>query len=182
MTINADAVDATADQFRRLLAVANQLAPQPKTRDGVMPIDLTNARAITLHNPWAHLIAHGTKRVENRSWMPYDNIHQLLIHAGKKWINGGHDLLKSYAPDDCVDTSAIVAVADLTHACNTSRWQPTITCNCGPWAQPGQCHWQLTNIHALPEPVPATGRQGLWRPDPAVLAAVQQQLTAGDQQ
>jgi hypothetical protein len=75
-----------------------------------------------------------------------------------------------------VVTSAIVAVADLAFACDTSRWTNHIACPCGQWAMPGQCHWNLTNVRALPEPVPCRGRQGLWRPDETVRVAVEQQL------
>ena len=35
-------------------------------RDGVA----RNARALTIHQPWASLIAQGIKRLENRTWTP----------------------------------------------------------------------------------------------------------------
>lgn len=31
-----------------------------------------------------------------------------------------------------------------------------------PWAMKDQWHWQLADLEILPEPIPATGRQGLW--------------------
>jgi hypothetical protein len=133
--------------------------------------DLTGVPAITLKNPWADLIARGGKDVENRTWMPHQGVTRLLIHAGKAW----DDNAPSFS---VVATSAIVAIADLAYACDTSRWTATRTCDCGEWAMPGQCHWRLVNVYALPEPVPAKGRQGLWRPDPTVRAAVEQQLAA----
>jgi hypothetical protein len=133
--------------------------------------NLVGAYALTLKNPWADLIARSDKRVENRTWMPHQGVHQLLIHAGKGWDDN--------APAFSVGaTSAILAVADLAFACNTSRHTGAVVCGCGKWAAAGQCHWNLTNVIALPEPVPATGRQGLWRPDRATLDAVQAQLAA----
>lgn len=135
-------------------------------------IRLRDPHAITLKNPWAHLIAHRGKDVENRSWMPHAGVDQLLIHAGKGW-----DEVDGVSRDGVI-TSAIVAVADLAFACNTSRYVLVPHCGCGIWARGEQCHWKLANIVALPEPVPAVGRQGLWRPDRTTLEAVRVQLAA----
>ena len=38
---------------------------------------------------------------------------------------------------------------------------------------PGRYAWLLDHVQALPEPVPAKGRQGLWTPDADLLAAVE---------
>jgi len=133
---------------------------------------LRDPHVITLKNPWAHLIAHGGKDIENRKWMPSDPVDQLLIHAGKGWDSTAD------RPRDGVVTSAIVAVADLMHACRASRFTDQLVCRCGAWAVPGQCHWRLMNVVALPEPVPARGRQGLWRPDAWTFHAVERQLEA----
>jgi hypothetical protein len=133
---------------------------------------LAGAYALTLKNPWAHLIAHRGKHVENRSWMPHAHVNTLLIHAGKGW-----DEVEGVAFDG-LTTSAIVAVADLAFACSASRCALVPQCGCGIWARGEQCHWNLTNVVSLPEPVAASGRQGLWRPDLATLAAVRAQLEA----
>lgn len=135
-----------------------------------IPPGLRVAHAITLKNPWAHLVAHYGKDVENRTWMPWEGVDTLLIHAGKGWDRGPDFTRRTDCGDP--DTSAIVAVADLAFACNTSRYSDTIRCGCGEWAMPGQCHWKLANVRALREPVPANGRQGLWRPSPDDLARV----------
>ena len=39
-------------------------------------------KAITISQPWAHLIVRGEKRVENRTW-PTEHRGPLAIHAGK---------------------------------------------------------------------------------------------------
>lgn len=137
---------------------------------------LLDVYAITLKNPWAHLVAHYGKDVENRNWMPHEAVDQLLIHAGK----GSDPLPEFIRSGEWGDphTSAIVAVANLGYACSASRWTDTVICGCGEWAQPGQCHWKFGEIWPLPEPVPASGRQGLWRPDRDVLDAVRNQLAA----
>ena len=141
-------------------------------------MNLTGARALTLLNPWAHLIAHYGKNVENRTWMPHAGVDRLYIHAGKGWEDSElGDMWQDTA--EAITTSAIVAVADLAFACNTSRDVPVLACGCDPnWAMPGHCHWNLTNILALPEPVPCRGAQGLWTPAPVIVEAVAAQLTA----
>jgi hypothetical protein len=133
---------------------------------------LRDPHVITLKNPWAHLIAHHGKDVENRSWMPHAGVDQLLVHAGKGW-----DEVEGVGRDGVV-TSAIVAVADLAFACNTSRYTLATQCGCGIWARGEQCHWKLANVVALPEPVPVAGRQGLWRPNAWTFHAVREQLEA----
>lgn len=141
-----------------------------------MTIDLTGVPALTLLNPWAHLIAHDTKRVENRTWLPPESLTRLLIHAGKGWDDDGG--WRSLAPDIAgVQPSAVVAVADLAHACTISRYVDQVACDCGPWAMPGQYHWALANVRTLPEPVLCSGRLGLWRPAPDIIAAVAEQLS-----
>jgi hypothetical protein len=140
-------------------------------------VDLTGAPALTLRLPWAHLIAFHGKNVENRGWMPPEHVHRLLVHSGKGWDRDAEQMLRDRNLDiDGVQPSAIVAVADLAFACDTSRTTPTVVCACGEWAMAGQCHWNLANVHYLPDPVPAKGRQGLWRPAPNILAAVERQL------
>lgn len=135
-------------------------------------INLRDPYAITLKNPWAHLVAHRGKNVENRKWRPYDGVDQLLIHAGKRWdTTATHDF-------DHLTASAIVAVADLDGVCDFSRHRDAIVCRCGPWAVAGHNHWRLANVVALPTPVPAVGRQGLWRPIAETLDRVRAQLAA----
>lgn len=141
--------------------------------------DLTDVPALTLLNPWAHLIAHCGKDVENRTWMPPEGVWRLLIHAGKRWDRDAQARLHFLYDTDRVAKAAIVAVADLAFACDASRWRDMVVCACGDWAQPAQCHWRLANVRPLAEPVPAVGRQGLWRPSPEVRAAVERVLARG---
>lgn len=42
-------------------------------------------RALTIRQPWAGRIAHGDKRVENRTWgTAYRGL--LLVHAGAQYL------------------------------------------------------------------------------------------------
>lgn len=144
------------------------------------PPTLLGARGITLNNPWAHAVAWHGKDVENRGWMPWPGVDVLLIHAGKKHDPVGRQALDALGLEYGTATaSAVVAVADLAFACNTARWQQA-DCGCGAWALPGHCHWKLTNVRPLVDPVPATGKQSLWTPTPQLLEAVADQLARGE--
>lgn len=144
-------------------------------------IELVDAPALTLLNPWAHLVAHHGKRVENRAWMPPETLDRFLIHAGKGWDDGaaGWAYERFGIEMDGINPSAIVAIARLAHGCNTSRWSDTIRCSCGPWAMPRQCHWVLGEVRPLAEVVPCSGRQGLWRPPTEVLTTIERQVNGG---
>lgn len=142
-------------------------------------------RALTVRQPWAGAIAHGSKRTENRTWgAPPTHIGtRILIHAAAAEDRTPRP--GSEVPDELtngmrlwpVTRSAIVAVATLAgchfdgNGCSE---------NCATWGQRQVFHWQLTDVTPPFRPVPAKGAPGFWTPDPNVLAAVQQQLnTAG---
>lgn len=127
-------------------------------------------KALTVKQPWAGAIAHQTKRVENRTWKLPAKHHgaRVLIHAGAerdRWAVVYGDHLDVY--------SAIVAVATLTgcHWAEEDR-------QCSPWSEGAAYHWTLGDVTALPQPVPAKGRLGLWTPSLELLTAVEQQLKA----
>lgn len=47
---------------------------------------MTATRALTLHQPWASLIAVGAKMIETRAWIPSPEVlhRRLAIHAGSR--------------------------------------------------------------------------------------------------
>jgi hypothetical protein len=63
-------------------------APRPARGDGAMTASTHRLRARTILQPWAHLIVHGAKRVENRTWAP--SVRGLVVgeyfalHAGMR--------------------------------------------------------------------------------------------------
>lgn len=124
-------------------------------------------RALTVRQPWADAITHGTKRTENRTRRTHYR-GQLLIHAGAahdpmgRFVITDWDLLDSW-PDT---RGAIIAVATLTD-CHAA----TDGC-CAPWGFPDTWHWVLEDVRPLATPVPCKGRLGLWTPDDELLAAV----------
>ena len=124
---------------------------------------MAELRALTVLQPWANAIAYGTKRVENRGWLPPANFigARIAIHAGKR-----HDYNArlaegcSWPEAAAVRYGAVLAVATVTGSCNV-----VLGCDgdCSPWAVRGQDHWHLADVRPLAEPVPCRGALGLWR-------------------
>ena len=140
-------------------------------------------RALTLHQPWATLVAMGVKSIETRSWGPPAGIlgERIAIHAGKG-ITPPHEAPRVWAPifetygSYAVPSGAVVATAQLYDAGEVTRsW--TRTCEVrlsdgtdlsvetdiyGDFST-GRYLWLLDDISALGAPIPARGYQGLWR-------------------
>lgn len=55
------------------------------------------SRALSIRQPWAWLIVHGYKDVENRDW-PTRVRGRVLVHAGKKLDREGYNWLRLYHP------------------------------------------------------------------------------------
>lgn len=128
-------------------------------------------KALTICQPYAHLIATGDKRVENRSW-PTRYRGPLLIHAGKSrsWLclDEGSNIDEEYGiPVADMAFGAIVATARLVDCLPLDGimrgqysglypWLASHEHTEGPWC------WVLADEVSLAEPVPARGAQGLW--------------------
>ncbi|UXX95798.1 ASCH domain-containing protein [Streptomyces sp. AD2-2] len=140
---------------------------------------MTTARALTVRQPWAALIAAGLKPVENRSWaLPASFAGPLLIHAGTKddadgWaVPGVREALEGIGRS--LAYGAIVAVVQRV-TCHRAA-----SCCADRWGEPGAWHWVLEDVRRLSSPIPATGRLSLWRPEPeAVVAALAAPQSAG---
>lgn len=164
---------------------------------------MADMRALTIRQPWLHAIAAGTKRVENRTWRPPRLVIGTVIalHAGKSYDREAEFPYGTEPPGraaaDSLPKGAVVAVARLLnchhayyceHICpEPDDWNPESdlpctehdgACNnfCSPWAQEGQQHWLLDDVHVLPEPIPSKGMLGLWRLPVDVEQAVREQL------
>ena len=148
--------------------------------------------AITLHQPWASLIALGLKTVETRSWPAPARLvgQRIAVHAGKRLVR---------RPDDAIErelrarwgenwrviipTGAVVATAVLSGMARVKCVDPMtghavhddsteVGCAVGtgrtpidPWGDfsAGRWLWFLDDVAALPDPAPAVGRQSFWR-------------------
>lgn len=124
-------------------------------------------RALTLHQPWAHLVARGDKLVENRPWKPPHWLagERFAIHAGKKWDERAAELIyratgESFQPDRVI-FGAILATATLCD-CITVAESASLRADQRGWLF-GPYGWILENIRRVAEPVYCRGFQGLWR-------------------
>ncbi|MBW3624085.1 MAG: ASCH domain-containing protein [Armatimonadetes bacterium] len=133
-------------------------------------------KAITLHQPWASLVAVGAKRIETRSWATsYQG--PLAIHASKSMdflglcLEDPFDRVLINAGIETVNDlpfGAIVAVCKLA-ACEKMT-EPLIAMAPEPERsfghyEPGRWMWMLEDVRALPTPIPVRGMQGLWNWD-----------------
>jgi activating signal cointegrator 1 len=114
-------------------------------------------KALSLWQPWASLIADGTKKIETRSW-PLNHRGPLAIHATKKidkdaCIKFGYDplviprgcIVCLVSVDDCVKFPNVLAPPD----------------EYGDFS-PGRYGFLLSIIEVFDKPIPARGMQGIF--------------------
>lgn len=137
-------------------------------------------KAITIHQPWATLIALGEKRLETRSWATKYR-GPLAIHAAKRVDNEicleepfSTVLAKHGYTADNLPTGAIVATCQLTE-CHKVIEDYGKAALIGEellrisspeydfgWYEIGRYAWEMTDVQQLSGPIPAKGQQGLW--------------------
>ena len=147
--------------------------------------------AITLHQPWATLIALGLKNVETRSWPAPERLlgQVIAVHAGKRLARRpgeaiewelrarlGEEWSRAIPTGVVLATVTLAGMArvkyvDLTsghavHDVDTEMGSATGTARTriDPWGdyRSGRWLWFLNDVKALPEPIPAVGHQSFW--------------------
>lgn len=144
-------------------------------------------KALSLHQPWASLIALGAKTIETRGWAAPGHVvgDLVAIHAAKSTTSIGprgytlgvgtyeveHDegglLLRGdgLAWPYRLPLGAIVAVARLgTCERMTGESISTVSAEEKPFGfyEPGRFAWHLEAVRRLDDPVPYRGAQGLF--------------------
>lgn len=150
-------------------------------------------RALTLHRPWAHAIAHLGKSIENRSWRPPASAIDtwIAIHAGKKLDREALAELRAAGftvPDDG-GPGGVVAVAHLCGDVEVERYyrgfplRPrgdrvrAVVAHGERWLS-GPIGWCFDEVVTIAEPVPCRGAQGLWVIPPREAALVRKRFEA----
>lgn len=136
-------------------------------------------KAITIKQPWASLIVHGIKDIENRTWAcPKKYLGQrVLIHASAKPDREPYMIFndsQADAIDNCVmdvcgyykQTGAIVGSVEIV---NCVQNHPSI------WADKGVYNWVLANPVLFEKPIPAKGKLSFWEYD-----KIQEPVSDGD--
>ena len=111
------------------------------------------AKALSIMQPWAHLVVNGIKQVENRTWTT-DYRGLVLIHASATYAREAHrDLRRMKVPiPDVLPRGALVGFAELVDVV-TDSLDPFFS---GPYG------FVLRNAQALKRPVPMAGRLRLF--------------------
>lgn len=155
---------------------------------------MSMAKALTLWQPWASLIAAGIKKVETRPWMTHYR-GPLLIHAAKflpTW-NVLDELLRQDEFRRAVDTLVLIQMRDEGETSSVvdikefiealPRGAVVAKCElveCGlarvakkflsqqeiacGYYEEDQFAWMLDDIESVDPPVPVKGKQRLWTP------------------
>jgi activating signal cointegrator 1 len=140
-----------------------------------------NLKALTLYQPWAALVATGSKRIETRSWKTNYN-GPLAIHVSKRtpkefWhlyfdepfltdLEGylvHHEKGNYQVLDDKFYLGCVIAICNLMVCIPTELGAPLAKneINYGDYS-PGRYMWILSDIRKLPDPIPAKGSMRLW--------------------
>ena len=131
-------------------------------------------KALSIRQPWAHLIAHGLKTIECRDWQT-NHRGPLAIHASATapmrldlqflmMTQGGIDLR-----GQTLHRGKIVATCRLEKIItfdDESFRRLTPLHLCAPtYYKMTHFGWVLSDVRLLKQPIPAKGRLGLWEVD-----------------
>lgn len=108
-------------------------------------------KALSLKQPWASMVANGTKTIETRTWRTSYR-GPLAIHASQ--------------PD-----GRIIATAVLTDV-RPMVFEDIIPARLRYWPGGVLFAWELRDIRLVVPPIPARGKLGLWDLPPDYLAAI----------
>lgn len=133
-------------------------------------------KAITLHQPWASLIAWEDKRFETRSW-PTRYRGKIAIHAGQTNALSGivdetmiNPIITRAFRQHGIDwrhlpCGAVLGVANLVECIQMTpeliAGLPQYERLLGDWTE-GRWAWRFDAVTRFREPIPARGKQGIW--------------------
>ncbi len=121
-------------------------------------------KAITIKQPWASLIVHGIKNIENRSWQT-NFCGRVLIHSSAKGDiakfgclqpNQRLKVLNTPMSRICFNDLPFGSIIGSVEIVDCVQNHPSI------WADKGVYNWVLTNPILFPEPIPAKGKLSFW--------------------
>lgn len=124
-------------------------------------------KAITIKQPWASLIVHGIKDIENRSWRT-DFRGRVLIHSSAKGdiakfgcLQPNQRLKVLNTPMGCIGFNYLPfgSIIGSVEIVDCVQNHPSI------WADKGVYNWVLANPVLFKKPIPAKGRLSFWEYD-----------------
>lgn len=160
-------------------------------------------KALSLWQPWDHVVVQGLKPVENRTWAPPVSLwgQPLAIHRATPFDPEGWDFCyrtlndagridqplsvpRRPKPRGIVGVVTVVGFVEVGPDKTLRRWNGLSTrfgrseaeaLAASPWTF-GPFGWALVDVHALPTPIAVGGHQGLWNLDPRTEEDVRRQL------
>lgn len=132
-------------------------------------------RALSIQQPWADAIIHGTKRVENRTWKRETGGKEfgwLWVHAPAGYDKAGDLWMREqglHTPVAGAPRSALIGLAYI-HTISNGALDAGDPWAFGPWC------WCIGEVIALDEMVPCKGALGLWTVPDAPLAVARMWL------
>lgn len=118
-------------------------------------------KALSILQPFAWLIVHGHKDVENRTW--YTPMRgRILVHAGKRYPRGEHDYYVEWLREEFdlelpryeeIPRGALVGAVDIVDCRRNVA---------SPWKDPESWGFVLANAAAVSEPTPWRGQLGFF--------------------
>lgn len=152
-------------------------------------------KAISLWQPWASLVAIGSKRFETRSW-PTNYRGPVAIHAAKRWTKDQIRLVQREP------FAAALAAAGLTSGSSLPRGGIVAVANLAACLEvevdlfasgladveddprerafgdymPGRFAWALTNVRRVRPMVPCPGFQQFWELKSSVIAEIEEAI------
>jgi len=148
-------------------------------------------KALSLYQPWAHLLSIGAKRYETRGWATKYR-GPIAVHAAKRWT--GRMAIQCYEEPFFtilsasgkrfptllskrgvvldLDFGAVIAVAELVDCRPTTDLLREIGHHEKAFGDFSHDRWafEYANVRRLETPVPVTGRQGFFEVDDRVIA------------
>lgn len=119
-------------------------------------------KAITLHQPWASLMAAGIKTIETRS-SPTAYRGPLAIHAGKQMAFDDYLLELLHSDGFELPRGGVLCIVELFEVVPTEtiRGLSKEEYAFGDFSD-GRFAWRTRMLEVFKEPIPARGLQGLW--------------------
>lgn len=140
-------------------------------------------KALSLTQPWATLVAIGTKRYETRSWNTLYR-GQVAIHASKGFPNACKDLLTvpefvmslGVAPQLPLGSIiALVSIKSTTPTHSIAHKLDDIELSYGDYS-PNRFAWELDGVIKLKNPIPCKGALGLWNVPEEIASEILNQI------
>jgi hypothetical protein len=144
-------------------------------------------RVLSVRQPWASLLLSGVKRYECRSWRP-SRPGLLLLHASSRKANGistwrserqFQEALRDAGLQDerRWPFSAIIGAAEITRIWEPNRRPARFTKRDTYLTDDGYA-WEVGRRWPFAKPIDCKGKLNLWRPEPAIQAAVDREIAA----